>query len=85
MTIRELELAILRLMQQLDELMSAVQYTALGKLPLNLVDPTTLLSIFKNISLHLPDGYELVAGTKIENVHFYYGYTQNAAIGDPIM
>jgi hypothetical protein len=51
MTIRELQLAILRLIQQLDELMSAVQYTIVGKLPLNLVDPTTLHSIKKITSL----------------------------------
>jgi hypothetical protein len=77
MTVRELELAILRLIQQLDELMSAVPYTAVGK-SLNLVDPTMLHSILKNISLHLRDGYELIAGTKTENVHFYYGCTQTA-------
>jgi hypothetical protein len=66
-------------------MMSAVQYTTVGKLPLNLVDHTTLHFISKNISLHLPDGNELIAGTKIENVHFYDGCTQTAAIGDPFM
>jgi hypothetical protein len=80
-TIRELQFTILRLTQQLDELINAVQNATSGKLPMTLVDPLTLHSILKNISLHLPDGYELVAGTKLENIH--YDFIQTAIIGDP--
>jgi hypothetical protein len=82
-TIRQLEFTILRITQQLNELMNAVQHATLGKLPMTLVDPVTLHSILKNISLSLPDGYDLVAGTKFENVHLYYDCTQTAIIGDP--
>jgi hypothetical protein len=82
-TIRELECTILRITQQLDELMNAVQHATLGNLPMTLVNPVTLHSILKNISLRLPDGYELAAGTKFENVHLYYDCLQTAFIGDP--
>jgi hypothetical protein len=68
---------------QLDELMNAVQHATLGKLPMTLVDPVTSHSILKNISLRLLDGYELVAGTKLEDVHLYYDCIQTAIIGDP--
>jgi hypothetical protein len=81
-TIRELEFTILRI-TQLDELINAVQHATSGKLPMTLFNPVTLHSILKNISLRLPDGYELVAGTKLENIHLYYDCIRTAIIGDP--
>ena len=83
MTIRQLEFSILRLIQQLDELINAVQHATTGKLPMTLVDPVTLHNILKNVSLRLPEGYELVAGTKYENIHLYYDCMQTAIVGDP--
>jgi hypothetical protein len=82
-TIQELEFTILRITQQLDKLINAVQHAISGKLPMTLVDPVTLHSILKNISLRLPDGYELVAGTKLGNIHLYYDCIQTGIIGDP--
>ena len=38
--------------------------------------------ILRNVSLHLPEGYELVAGTRAENVHLYYELVKVAVIGD---
>ena len=67
-TIRQLEFTLLRFTQQIDELINAVQHTITGKLPLSLVSPSTLLNIFKNISLHLPEGYELITGTKLKDL-----------------
>jgi len=49
MTIRQLELAVLYLTQQLDELMDAIQSIIMGKLPINLINPTTLYNILKNV------------------------------------
>ena len=31
-----------------------------------------LLNMLKNVSLQLPDRYELIAGIRAENVHLYY-------------
>jgi hypothetical protein len=71
-TIRQLEFALLRLIQQLDELTNAIQHAIQGRLPINFINPTVLLGLLKNVSLHLPEGYELIAGVRNENVHLYY-------------
>jgi hypothetical protein len=38
----------------------------------------------KNVSLHLPENYELVTGARIENIHLYYDFITVAAIADVI-
>jgi hypothetical protein len=43
-----------------------------GKLTIKLVSPTFLQNILGNVTLHLPHGYELIAGTKPEDIHQYY-------------
>jgi hypothetical protein len=73
MSVRQLEFALLQLEKQIDQLLAAVQYTLIGKLPVTLISPSTLQSILRNISLHLSENYELVAGTQWENIHLYYG------------
>jgi hypothetical protein len=50
----------------------AISYILLGKLPLNLLSPTAMLNISQNVSFHLPEGYELLAGIRAENAHLYY-------------
>jgi len=59
-----------------------VQYALLGKLPISLVTPVTLHTILTDISLNLPDNYELVAGTKFQDVHAYYELVKVALIGN---
>jgi hypothetical protein len=56
--IRQLEFSILRLTQRLDELRNAIQYVVMGSLPGNLISPTTLYDILKNVLFHLPENYE---------------------------
>ena len=34
--------------------------------------PNVLHSSLRNISLCLPENYELIAGTKFDNIHLYY-------------
>jgi hypothetical protein len=80
--IRQLELTALQLTQQLDELMDAIHSIIMGKLPINFINPTTLHNILKNVSLYLPENYELIAGARIENIHLYYDFITVAAIGD---
>ena len=82
MVIRQLQFALLQLTHQLSKLMDAIQCILLGKLHVNILNPTTLHDILRNVSLHLPEGYELVAGTRAENVHFYYELVKVAVIGD---
>jgi len=72
MVIRQLEFAIIQLTQQIAELIDTTQYVLLGKLSINLFNPITLHNILKNISLHLPENYELTAGKRIKNIFLYY-------------
>ena len=80
--IRQLEFSILQLTQRLDVLTNAIQYVVMGSLPANLINPTTLHNILKTVSFHLPENYELVAGTRAENIHFYYKFVKVAAIAN---
>ena len=36
------------------------------------MSPLVFQNILTNVSLHLPEGCELVAGTNIHNIHLYY-------------
>ena len=62
--------------------MDAMQYVLLGKLPISLFNSVTLHNILKNVSSHLPEGYELIAGNMIENVQLYYELIKVAIFGD---
>jgi hypothetical protein len=62
--------------------MNDIQCILSGKLSVNLLSPATLYNILRNISLHLPECYELVAGTRAENVHLYYELVKVAVTGD---
>jgi hypothetical protein len=41
-----------------------------------------LHSILRNVSLHLPEGYELIAGTRAENIHLYYNLITVTVLGN---
>lgn len=76
------EFALLQLTQRYDELTNAVQYMSLGKLPISFINLTTLYNILRDVSLQLPENFELVAGTRIENIHLYYKLVTVAVIGN---
>jgi len=59
---------LLRLIQQL-ELSNAIQNAIQGSLSINVVNPTVLLNILKNVSLLLLEVYELIAGIRAKNIH----------------
>jgi len=69
-TIRQLEIASLRSIQQLDELSNAKQSAIHGSLSVSLINPTVLLNILKNVSVQLASGYEIIAGIRAENIHY---------------
>ena len=80
--IRELEFALIQLTHQVDELQMAVQHSLSGKLPMTILSPNILHSILRNISLCLPENYELIAGTKFENIHLYYELIKVTTVGN---
>jgi len=80
--VRQLEYSLIMAVQQIGELFSSVQYALLGKLPVNLITPVTLHRILTDASLNLPENYELVAGTKIQDFHTYYELIKVALVGN---
>jgi hypothetical protein len=40
------------------------------------------LAILLKMSLNLPEGFEFIAGSSIENIHLYYHFIQTVAIAD---
>ena len=74
--IRQLEFTLMQLIQEIDGLVNSVHYAILGKLPIKLMGQVELQGILRNITLLLPEGYELVAGTSKESIHLYYDITK---------
>jgi len=62
--------------------MSAIQCVIQGNLPVKLIDPLTLQNILRNVTLQLTDGFELIFGTKTENMHQYYQIAKVAMVAN---
>ena len=69
--LRQLEFAVLQMIHQTDKLIGAIQCVLQGKLPIRLISPT-LQGVLRNVSLQLPEGYELILGTKLDKMYLYY-------------
>jgi hypothetical protein len=82
MAIRQLEFSLLQMFRQIDALFAAVQTVLHSKLPMALVDPTTLQYILRNVSFLLPENYELIAGTRKDNIYLYYDLIKVALVGN---
>jgi hypothetical protein len=80
--IRQLEFTLLQLEQQVYELLDAVQLAIQGTLSIKLVNPVTLHSIFRNVTLHLPHNYELIAATNVQNLHLYYSLAKVSVVAN---
>jgi hypothetical protein len=67
---------------QLDELNMAVQTVLLGRLPLAIIKPDVLHGILRNLSLIIPETYELIAGVRLQDIHKYYELISTSMVGD---
>jgi hypothetical protein len=56
--VRQMEFTLLQLTQKLDKIFEAIQLAISGSLSIKLISPSSLQSILRNITLHLPEGYE---------------------------
>jgi len=70
--VRQMAFTLLQLTQQLGEIFDAIQLAISGSLSMKLISPSSLQNILRNVTLHLPEGYELIAGTRTENIYQYY-------------
>jgi len=81
MAVRQLEFSLLLLIQQIDELFAAVQSLLQVRQPMSVVNPTTLHGILRNVSLNLPENYELILGTNQEDIHLHCELVKVAIVG----
>jgi hypothetical protein len=81
-TIKQMVLTLSQLSQHVDDLFDAVQYSIQRKLPLKLISPIALQNILRNVTLKLPEGYELIAGTSLENIHLYYDLVRFSVVAN---
>jgi len=49
---------------------------------MTILSPNILHSILRNIPLFLTENYELIAGTKFENIHLYYELFKVTTVGN---
>jgi hypothetical protein len=80
--IRQIEFSLLQMIVQLDELNMAVQTVLTGKLPIAILKPNVLHGILRNVSLIIPESYELAAGIKLEDIHEYYDLISTSMVGN---
>jgi hypothetical protein len=76
--LRRLEFALNRLEARLGELLLALQQAVHNRVPVNLIPPMMLERILLNLSLGLPDPYELVKG--VQDLSFYYEYIESGVV-----
>jgi hypothetical protein len=77
-----MDLTLSQLSQHIGDLFDAIQYAIQGKLPINLISPIALQNILRNVTLKLPEGYELIAGTSLDNIHLYYDLTRVSVVAN---
>jgi hypothetical protein len=65
-----------------EEWLEALQYIMLGKVPINLISPKLLGEIITSVTLGLPEGYELAAGTRTDSLTWYYQTLQTVLLTD---
>jgi len=82
MAVRQLEFILLQLIQQVDEFVWSIQSILGGRFPTTLVNPWILYNILRNVSFQLPENYELIAGSKLGNIHYYYDLIKVAVVGN---
>jgi len=65
-------------------MLAAVQHILLGKLPIAILNRTILHNILQYINYNTSlcfENYELVAGTRFENIYSYYDILKVAIVG----
>ena len=80
--VRQLEFSLTQLELQINEHLEAFQTLVTGRIPPRLIEFNTLQDILKNVTLSLPEGYELVMGTQFNNIPWYVKHVRAAFLAD---
>jgi outer membrane murein-binding lipoprotein Lpp len=80
--VKEIESALMQLELDVEELLEAFQTLMMGRIPVNLISFNMLHEILKNVSLSLPEDYELLMGLHFNKLRWYFQNVQDALIAD---
>jgi hypothetical protein len=67
---------------EVEELLEAFQTLMMGRIPVNMISFNRLHEILKNVSLSLPEDYELLMGVQFNKLPRYYQHVPAALIAD---
>jgi hypothetical protein len=80
--VRQLEFSILELKANVREMLSSLDVTMTGKLSMNLIPPTVLKNIMKNVTSYFPDGYTLCVSLKQDTFYKLYEFLDISVLVD---
>jgi len=80
--VRHLEFILTQLEFQIDKFLEAFHTLVTGKLPPNLLTPDVLHNILTNVTLSLPEGFELIVGSQYADLPWYYQNVKAALLAD---
>jgi hypothetical protein len=80
--VRQLQFALTQLELQVNQLLGAFQTLVKGRIPPRLIAFNNLHDMLKNVSLSLPEGYDLVMGTQYNNMPWYIKHVRAALLAD---
>jgi hypothetical protein len=80
--VRQLEFAILELRANVKEMLDSLDSTMTGKLSMNLISPTVLKSILKNVTSYFPDGYTLCVSMQQDTINLFYEFLDISVFAD---
>jgi hypothetical protein len=81
--IRQLEFALIRLESNLDQTLVSLQFVLTQLVPANLLLPPVFRSILVNVTLGLPEHFELAGGTPEVYMSWYYEVVTTSVIASP--
>jgi len=67
---------------QIDKILEAFYTLVTGKLPLYLLSPDVLHNILTNVTLSLPEGSNLIVGSRYADLPWYYQNVKAALLAD---
>ena len=80
--VRQLVFSLTQLELQINELLEAFQTLVTGKMPPRLIQFNVFQDISKNVTLNLPQGYELIMGNQFNNMPWYVKHAKVALLAD---
>jgi len=69
--VRQLEFTLTQLEFQIDKILDAIHTLVTGKPPPTLLPPDVLHNILTNVTLSVPDGLNLIVGSRYADLPWY--------------